>query len=96
VKGAVRIDLSTLDGHDLTRAVQSAAYAPAGAEVTFTVGPKQWPDHWALDYLRDNGTHLRSVLFESSEPTTIHAWVAAARGVDETPKVAEFPLEGAA
>lgn len=83
VHGAVAIDLRVDDEFAVLRAVQTAAYAPAGAEVEFLIKPGQWPPYQGVQYLREHGDHLGRIVVKCSDATTARTWIAALRGEDE-------------
>jgi hypothetical protein len=82
VTGAIRIDLRVDDEHDVKRAIQNAAYSPAGAEVEFLVAPHQWPGWEGITFLRAHGDHLGRIRINCSDPETVRIWVMAIRGED--------------
>jgi len=83
VDGAVAIDLRVGDEYAVMRAVQTAAYAPAGAVVEFIVEPNQWPPFHGVQYLREHGEHIGRIAVKCSDPVTVRRWIAALRGEDE-------------
>ncbi|WP_422933605.1 hypothetical protein [Sinomonas sp. P47F7] len=76
---ALEVDLRSLDGHELARAVEWAAHAPRGASVTFEVARGQVPPHLALRYLCDHGRHLGTVQIRCSDPDSANRWLLALR-----------------
>lgn len=80
ISGHVHVNLDVTDEHTLLRRVQDAAFAPPGADVTFTVRPRQCPSYQGLAWLREHGKELGSVTFECSDPETVTRWVAGLRG----------------
>lgn len=88
ILGALVIDLrgenDWAEDHRVTRLIHEAADAPADADVTLIVAAGQWPPPWALDHLRHNGRHLRSVTVQSSDSATIRRWVGILRGEGRT------------
>lgn len=86
VDGALVIDLRVSGGpyggndHVVGRRIQSAAYAPIGADVTFIVSAKQFVPMDHIAYLRQHGAHLKTVRVQSDCPETISTWWSALRG----------------
>ena len=83
VDGAVAIDLPLGDEYAVMRAVQTAVYAPAGADVEFLIEPNQWPPFQGVLYLREHGAHLSRISVKCSDPVTVRRWISALRGEDE-------------
>lgn len=85
VEGAIVVDLrggksdSNRD-HLVGRRIQRLTEAPAGAEVTLWVSPREVPPIWPLAYLREAGQHLSKVIICCECPTTVKAWTLALRG----------------
>lgn len=80
IGGSVAIDLRVEDDHKIDRLIQGAASAPAGAEVAFSVRPRQFTPYWSIGYLRVHGAHLGAITVHCSDPDTIKLWVLALRG----------------
>ena len=83
IGGSLAIDLRIDDDHKVDRLIQQAAHAPAGADVAFSVRPRQLTPYWAIAYLREHGTHLGGITVHCSDPDTIKLWVLALRGETE-------------
>lgn len=83
IRGSLAIDLRIRDDHKIDRLIQQAAHAPAGADVVFSIGPRQLTPYWSIAYLREHGAHLGAVTVQCSDPDTIRLWVAALRGETE-------------
>lgn len=64
-------------GHATTRLVQSATFAPKGADVVLIVGDKQWPT--GIAYLVSEGAHIGTLTIESSCSYTVRTWINAIR-----------------
>lgn len=86
VDGALVIDLRVSGGpyggndHVVERRIQHATNAPHGADVTFIVSARQYPPMFGISYLREHGSHLKSVVVQSDCPDTISTWWSALRG----------------
>jgi hypothetical protein len=83
IGGSLAIDLGIDDEHRVERLIQAAAHAPAGADVVFSVRPRQFTPYWAIAYLREHGAHLGAITVHCSDPGTIKLWVTALRGQSE-------------
>lgn len=81
VSSSIAIDVRREhDADRLTRCIQAAAEAPAGAIVTLKVERGQYPPQQAVDYLHQFGQHLGRLHVESSDLYTGEVWTAAIRG----------------
>lgn len=84
ISGRVHVNLTELSDdlreiHALDRAVQEAAYSPAGSDVIFHVRRRQHPPYMGMAWLREHGQHLASVTIDCDDPDTIRRWCDALR-----------------
>lgn len=83
LRARLAIDLSGLDGHQVTREIQRVADdARCGAAITIRVPAGLLPPQMALDYLRTQGRH-GSVLFDVDDTATGEQWIRAAEGLSD-------------